>query len=515
MSKDLKPFINASDQNNLRSTQDRYEEYEIESISLYESLHDFSHKETSFYQKLNAYLPTIQAKKAALVDNEVKLKQNIKDYNLLLWAWSNNADEMTKLNIDISIEIHLIWRVHLLSTSQYYVDCMEHFGELINYKPTNISMKEMNSESFHLILSPLIPIDAYKKEQNRVLSIEFNVFKQMLFEYCAFITDFGVYVQNDGSFDVDKAMVRYRYFMYLRYISNENRSNLCLVATADILLLWHCHIIYNSSNYLDFSIQLFGSTTMLKYDFVCIQSAQNMDIQQTETLWDTYFGIGSYRDHTFNNHGNMNALQYDMHVKRQDDMRPNKGFCYDRRNRSCVLCMCVIGCEIVMVVICMCMFLFRAGMGLVPILIVFIVATLFILLVAFIVSVLHKRKRNKLNVIEQKMELEAVMDERRNIENVEHIHISEGNVEKFINVKNVMSGSVQMTLAGDEIKDNDHNNNKQGEQSVEIELNEVIEGDPYISSSSSSSGMYVPVCNEEVKQTKTKVKETPKETSLV
>eukprot|EP01084_Bolivina_argentea_P131815 232615_1 len=218
--------FNALKQNNFVSTQSRYDEYEVQSISLYENLHAFSQKEISFYHKLNAYLPTIQAKKASLIDDEVNLKQIIKAYNLLLCAWSNNAVEMKNLNIDISIEIDVIWRVHLLSTTRFYTDCMEQFGELINYKPMNISMGEMDSESFHSLLSSLVT------KQNRILSMDLNVFKQMLSEYCSFITDFGGYIQNNKSFDIDKAMVRYRYFMYLRYISNNNGSNLCLVPTA-------------------------------------------------------------------------------------------------------------------------------------------------------------------------------------------------------------------------------------------------------------------------------------------
>lgn len=285
------------------STQARYDEYEIQSISLFDGLHDFTNNELTYYQKLNNLLPTLDDKKQSMIDDENKLKQIIKDYNIFIIALANNEQELNNIDLSISFEIDLIWRVHLLSTSQYFDDCMLRFGKIIKYKYNqNINKLSIDSNGFKDILSSIIDINEYDINKN-IITIDLNMFKNYIHEYLRFITNFGEYnILNHNLFDYTKTMTRYRYFMYLKYISvDNNQSNLYLIPTSDILLLWYCHIIYNTAKYIEFSSQLFKSHKPLKYDFLCLRKMTNDDILKTQNLWENYFGKNSYKDYSFNN----------------------------------------------------------------------------------------------------------------------------------------------------------------------------------------------------------------------
>eukprot|EP01084_Bolivina_argentea_P075712 137214_1 len=178
------------------STQARYDEYEIQSISLFEGISDLTSNELSFYRKLNEYLPTLQDKKESITNNEEKLTQLIKDYNLLLFAWTTNENEMTNINIEISLEIDLIWRVHQLFTANYHKDCMKQFGKVINYKYRNINYNNsplhINSNDFKNILNSVIDMNSNVNNLN-FISIDMNKFKKMLLYYCMYISQFDKY----------------------------------------------------------------------------------------------------------------------------------------------------------------------------------------------------------------------------------------------------------------------------------------------------------------------------------
>ena len=402
------------------STQARYDEYEIQSISLYDGLHNLTTRELSFYKKLNKLLPSIQSKQQAFIDN-INLNQIIKDYNLYLTALANNKQEMDDLNIDISFEIDLIWRVHILSTNDYENDCNFKFGKIIDYKyNSNINDLHLDSEGFRNILSSVIDINEYDLNKN-FISIDLGTFKNMIYEYIRFITNFEEYsIYDQNLFDFQKCMTRYRYFMYLKYISSDNNiaNSIHLIPTSDVLLLWYCHIIYSPSNYLTFSKQLFNLNHMLKYQFFTLRKIENDDILQTQNLWENYFGKFSYRDYSFMNFvfddsvlSQNNAKDNDMsggggggegnannnivyqvdngqvgynHHHNMDKDGNRDHFCYDRENRKCILCMSVITVEVIIVIICILIYLFDGS--LVITLIVLFVATLLLIGIVFFVA---------------------------------------------------------------------------------------------------------------------------------
>eukprot|EP01083_Nonionella_stella_P170308 579304_1 len=309
----------------IASSQIRYTEYEIDTISWYEGLTVLTTKELAFYNRFNAILPTIQEKKAFIVDNEEQLLRSMRDYNLLLFASHKCENQMESTNIEVSIAVDLLWRTHLLSTTHYYTDCMEKFGQLINYKHYNTHSLTTDSTQFQKTLLDSINTNDVPHKLNNIISIELHVFKRMLQEYCLFITRVGELNLSNNPFDVNKAIVRYRYFMYLKHITCEDRATLRLVPTSDILFLWYCHIIYLPSIYLEFSRTLLNQDSMLRCDFFWLCPIQNSDVKETSALWNTHFGIRSYVDYAFDNFI-FDAPRHPRHAKHVQNINQKRDY---------------------------------------------------------------------------------------------------------------------------------------------------------------------------------------------
>ena len=199
------------------------------------------------------------------------------------------ADEQpeTVSKHSVSLEVELVWRIHLLSPQHYVADCMRHFGRVIGHKcndsnavyPIRLHHKgqkqEANGTGF--ISAELKMTDAIKRQcdfMQKMLKMNLNIE--------GFVGD-----------KIDSAIDRYEQFLTAMWAPYK-QQDLIFVPTVDIDLIWHSHQL-DPVGYQSFCIQKSPNRRLVSHDDNISSSTLRKMEKRTESFWNREYGAGTYK----------------------------------------------------------------------------------------------------------------------------------------------------------------------------------------------------------------------------
>lgn len=212
----------------------------------------------------------------------------------------------------ISLEMELVWRVHLLNPQHYIADCMRQFGRVIGHKcndPNAVYLTNQHQDFDQkqklkrtgFISADLIMTEAIKRQCEFIQKmIEMDI--EQLVEID--VMTGRVRDQIEGAID------RYEKFMTLMW-APDKPQNLILVPTLAIDLIWHSHQL-DPVGYYSFCSENSPNGALVSHD----DNIPPLNLEdfrtETRTFWhqkygaDTYDCIGQKREEIENSQKAMN-----------------------------------------------------------------------------------------------------------------------------------------------------------------------------------------------------------------
>eukprot|EP01083_Nonionella_stella_P306564 1074128_1 len=190
--------------------------------------------------------------------------------------------------ITISLEMELVWRIHVLNPQCYVSDCIRKFGKIIGrtkqwqnhtrHNTTNFRrnvLKNQSPANTGFISPDLVMTDAIKRQCKFIRKmIKINMFYPITLA------------------DIKAAITRYDQFLQAMWAPDKPQG-LVMVPTLDLDLIWHSHQL-NPIGYHSFCTTRSPHRRLVWHDDNLGDDVLARNGLGTQQFWDSRYGAGTY-----------------------------------------------------------------------------------------------------------------------------------------------------------------------------------------------------------------------------
>eukprot|EP01084_Bolivina_argentea_P006764 12800_1 len=255
--------------------------------ALQQELETVSMNQLNFFRALNQWYSSL------LIEDQYTEKQ---ENNKLFWEGIIMDYEMymdkiaadPSSEITVSIEMELVWRIHLLNPQCYVNDCMRKFGKLISrtkewqnhtrHDSNNFRRNVLNNQppaNTGFISPDLVMTDAIKRQCKFIRKmIKINMFDPITLD------------------KIKASIIRYDQFLQSMWAPNKPQG-LVMVPTLDLDLIWHSHQL-NPIGYYTFCTTRSPHKRLVTHDDNLGDDVLARNGLGTQQFWDSRYGAGTY-----------------------------------------------------------------------------------------------------------------------------------------------------------------------------------------------------------------------------